>query len=191
GASPAAAAVKSKRIAVIEHQFGSFFTEIFHKPAKAYLKQFPDWSVTFGNENGSLTTGVNLLNQYVSQNYGVVILSVGQDMSAWQNAVKKAVGSGVIFINHSTQGVTDATQNVLFSHKQAGVDVGNAGVAWAKKNNITAPVVGLIGNLSDAQGKKRTEWAWNTVKATLPNAKLVGQVQGIGTPDGGKAAANL
>src|SRR5205807_2335915 len=46
-------------------------------------------------------------------------------------------------------------------------------------------------NLSDAQGSKRTTWAWKTVKAKLPNAKLAGQVQGIDTPTGAKGAANL
>jgi ABC-type sugar transport system substrate-binding protein len=191
GASSAAAAVKSKKIAVIEQQFGTFFTVNFNKPAQAFIKKSPGWSVTFGNENNTVTTGINLLNSYVSQGYGVLILSTGDNMSAWETQVKKAVDSGAVFINHCTQAVSGATQNVLFSHKQAGVDVGNASVVWAKKNNITQPVVALIGNLSDAQGRKRTDWAWKTIKAKLPNAKLAGQAQGIGTPDGGKAAANL
>src|SRR5437868_12855756 len=52
-------------------------------------------------------------------------------------------------------------------------------VAWAKKNNISQPVVALIGNLSDAQGRKRTDWAWKTIKAKLPNAKLARQAQKI------------
>lgn len=184
-------ASKLKKIAVVEQQFGTFFTENFNKPLGQYLKKKPGWSDTFGNENNSVTTGINLLNQYAAANYGVLILSTGDEMSAWQHAVGKVVKQGAIFINHSTQGVTGATQNVLFSHKQAGVDVGNASVAWARRNHITKPVVGLIGNLSDAQGRKRTDWAWKTVKAKLPQARLVGQVQGIGTPDGGKAAANL
>jgi len=190
GASPAAAAVKSKKIAVIEQAFGTFFTVNFNKPASAYIKQHPGWSVTFGNENNAVTTGINLLNQYVSQDYGVLILSTGDNMSAWEHAVGQAVKSGAVFINHCTQAVTGATQNVLFSHKQAGVDVGNASVAWAKRNKVS-PVVALIGNLSDAQGKKRTDWAWKTIKSKLPNAKLVGQAQGIDTTSGGKAAANL
>src|SRR3954465_4217567 len=74
GASSAAAAVKSKKIAVIEQQFGTFFTANFNKPAQAYVKKAPGWSVTFGNENNTVTTGINLLNSYVSQGYGVLIL---------------------------------------------------------------------------------------------------------------------
>jgi len=190
-ASAHTTASRLQKIAVIEQQFGTFFTDNFNKPAQQYIKTKPGWSVTFGNENNTVTTGINLLNQYDAANYGVLILSTGDQMSAWEKSVGQVVKNGAIFINHCTQAVTGATQNVLFSHKQSGIDVGNASVAWAKRNHITNPVVGLIGNLSDAQGKKRTDWAWNTIKAKLPNAKLAGSVQGIGTTDGGKAAANL
>jgi ABC-type sugar transport system substrate-binding protein len=180
------------KIAVIEQQFAPFFTDNFQKPLQAYLKKSqPGWSATFGNENNTVPTGVNLLNQYATSGYKVLILSTGDEMSAWQHAVQQATKAGSIFINHSTQAVSGATQNVLFSHKQAGVDVGNAAVDWCKKNHVTAPVVGLIGNLSDAQGRKRTDWAWKTIKAKLSGAKLAGQVQGIDTPSAGKAAANL
>jgi ABC-type sugar transport system substrate-binding protein len=184
---------KLKKIAVIEQQFGTFFTENFNKPLTAYLKTplGRGYTATFGNENNSVTTGINLLKQYAAQNYGVLMLSTGDQMSAWEHSVGQVVKDGHIFINHCTQAVTGATQNVLFSHKQSGVDVGNASVLWAKKNNVANPVVGLIGNLTDAQGKKRTDWAWNTIKEKLPNAKLAGQAQGIGTTDGGQAAANL
>jgi ABC-type sugar transport system substrate-binding protein len=187
----AASLARLQKVAVIEQQFGTFFNDNFNKPAKQYVGIHPPWSVTFGNENNTVTTGINLLNQYNAANYGVLILSTGDNMSAWEKSVGQVVKSGAIFINHCTQAVTGATQNVLFSHKQSGIDVGNASVKWARRNHVTAPVVGLIGNLSDAQGKKRTDWAWNTIKAKMPNAKLAGQVQGIGTTDGGQAAANL
>lgn len=185
------ASTRDKKIAVIEQIFVPFFTVNFEKPAKAYIKKQPGWSVAFGNENGSVPTGINLLKGYAANNYGILILSTGDSMAAWEQSVKKAVASGAVFINHSTQAVSGATQNVLFSHKQAGVDIGNAAVAWAKKNNISKPVVALLGNLSDAQGRKRTDWAWKTIHAKLPNAKLAGQVQGIDPASGGKAAANL
>lgn len=187
-----AGTARLKKIAVIEQAFGTFFTANFQKPLSAYLKKSqPGWSATFGNENNTVTTGINLLNQYAAANYGILMLSTGDEMSAWQHAVQGVVKQGSIFINHSTQAVTGATQNVLFSHKQAGVDLGNAAVAWAKKNGVTDPVVGMLGNLSDAQGRKRTDWAWKTVKAKLPSAKLAGQAQGIDTPTGAKASANL
>ena len=189
----AAASSRLKKIGLIEVTFSPFFTQIFHVPMKAYLKKKqPDWSITFGNENGSVPTGIGLFNQYVAANYGVLFLSTGDQMSAWQSAVQNATKQGAIFINHSTQAVTGATQNTLFSHKQSGIDVGNAAVAWAHKNGITKPVVGLLGNLSDAQGSKRTTWAWKTIKAKFPNAVLVGSVQAVSpAAEGATAAANL
>jgi hypothetical protein len=174
-ASAHTTASRLQKFAVIEQQFGTFFTDNFNNPATSYLKTKPGWSVAFGNENNTVTTGINLLNEYNAANYGVLILSTGDNMSAWQHAVQQVTGAGAIFLNHCTQAVSGATQNVLFSHKQSGIDVGNAAVAWAKRNNITAPVVALIGNLSDAQGKKRTEWAWNTIKAKIPSSTLAGQ----------------
>jgi ABC-type sugar transport system substrate-binding protein len=183
---------KTYKVAVIEQQFGPFFADNFDKPAKDYVAQkAPTVKLTFGNENNTVPTGIGLLKQYAANKYDLIILSTGDEMSAWERSVQDAVKSGSLFINHSTQGIAGATQNVLFSHKQAGVDVGNAAVDWAKKNNVTTPVVGLLGNLSDAQGSKRTTWAWNTIKAAFPSAQLAGKVQGIDTEGGGKAAGNL
>ena len=189
----AAASTRAKQIGLIEVTFSPFFTQIFQNPMQQYLKsKQPAWSISFGNENGSVPTGIQLFNQYVAANYGLLFLSTGDEMSAWQSAVQAATGAGAIFINHSTQAVTGATQNTLFSHKQAGIDVGHAAVAWARKNGITKPVVGLLGNLSDAQGSKRTTWAWNTIKSKFPNAQNVGSVQAINAASvGATAAANL
>src|SRR5712691_1526489 len=122
-AGAATRANKLQKIATIEQQFGTFFTENFNKPLDAFMKtkEASGWSDTFGNENNSVTTGINLLNQYAAANYGVLILSTGDQMSAWEHAVGQVVKAGHIFINHCTQAVTSATQNVLFSHKQSGI----------------------------------------------------------------------
>ncbi|HEY2439251.1 MAG TPA: sugar ABC transporter substrate-binding protein [Solirubrobacteraceae bacterium] len=200
--SSAAASNKVKTIGVIEQAFAPFFTENFEQPLQKYLATATGtiattttapagWNHQFGNENNSVPTGISLLDQYAAQNYGGLILSTGDEMTAWEHAVQQATASGSLFINHSTQAVSGATQNTLFSHKGAGVGIGNAAIAWAHKNNITAPVVALIGNLTDAQGSKRTTWAWKTIKAAFPNAKLAGQVQGIDLPTGTTGAANL
>ncbi len=182
--SPAAASSKVKEIAVVEQVFQPFFTENFDIPLNKYLATHPagsmtattghsvaGWKDSYGNENNSVPTGVNLLNEYVANDAGITILSTGDEMTAWQHAVKEATAAGAIFMNHSTQAVAGATQNTLFSHKGAGVGVGNGAIAWAHKNGVTKPVVALIGNLTDAQGSKRTTWAWKTIKAA--NAILV------------------
>jgi ABC-type sugar transport system substrate-binding protein len=193
---------KAKKIAVIEQAFAPFFTENFQIPLAHYLAANggsdatdttspAGWSYTFGNENNTVPTGIQLLNSYAAANDAVLILSTGDEMTAWEHAVQQATSGGAIFINHSTQAVSGATQNTLFSHKGAGVGVGQAAIAWAHKNGVSAPVVALIGNLTDAQGSKRTTWAWKTIKSAFPNAKLAGQVQGIDLPTGTSGAANL
>lgn len=200
--SAAAKSNKLKKIGVIEQAFAPFFTENFQIPLQKYLATSTGtaattttapagWAHTFGNENNTVPTGISLLNEYAAQNYYGLILSTGDEMTSWQHAVEQATGGGSCFINHSTQAVSGATQNTLFSHKGAGVGVGTAAVAWAHKNGITAPVVALIGNLTDAQGSKRTTWAWKTIKAAFPNAVLAGQVQGIDLPTGTSGASNL
>jgi len=191
--APPGASKRAQKAGCIEVTFSPFFTQIFQVPMAAYIKanKIP-WSLTFGNENASIPTGIQLYNQYVADNYGLLILSTGDEMSTWQSTVDKSVSEGVVFINHSTQAVTGATQNTFFSHKQSGIGVGGAAVAWAKKNNITKPVVGLLGNLSDPQGSKRTTWAWKTIKAAFPNAVLAGSVEAFTSASvGATAAANL
>jgi ABC-type sugar transport system substrate-binding protein len=202
GAVAMAASGKTKKIGVIEQAFAPFFTENFQQPLAKYLSTDKGslattttapsgWGYVFGNENNTVPTGIQLLQEYAAQNYGGLILSTGDEMTAWQHAVKQVTAGGAIFINHSTQAVAGATQNTLFSHKGAGIGIGDAAVAWAKKNGITKPVVALIGNLTDAQGSKRTTWAWKTIKAAFPDATLAGQVQGIDLPTGTTGAANL
>jgi ABC-type sugar transport system substrate-binding protein len=179
-------------IAMIENASGPFYTDNFEKPMRAYLsKTASEWKATFGNENNSLPTGVQLLNQYAAVHDAALILLSAQAMSGYERAAKAFVGQGGILVNHSTTALGPATQNVLFSHKQAGIGIGGSAVAWAKRNHVTKPVVALIGDLTEAQPKKRTTWAWNTIKAAFPNARLVGEVQGIDQPTGAKAAANL
>ena len=183
---------KQQVIAMIENQSGPFYTDNFEKPMRAYLaKSAPGWKATFGNENNSLPTGVQLFNQYGAAGDAAMILLSAQPITGYVQAAKQYMSGGGVLVNHSTSALGGATQNVLFSHKQSGIGIGTSAVAWAKKNNITQPVVALIGLLTDAQPKKRTTWAWNTIKAAFPNAQLAGQVQGIDQPSGAKGAANL
>jgi ABC-type sugar transport system substrate-binding protein len=186
------ASSKAKEIAFILNGVSPFYEQSFQMPLINYLKKDQKgWGQTFGNENASIPTGISLLDEYVAANDAVVFLGTGDDMSSWQSAVQKAVAAGTLFLNTSSQAVGGATQNVLFSHKDAGVGIGKAAAAWCKTNGVTAPVVGLLGNLSDAQGIKRTTWAWNTIKSRFPKATLAGSVQAIDTPTGASGSANL
>jgi ABC-type sugar transport system substrate-binding protein len=190
--SSRASSAKSQVIAMIENASGPFYTDNFEKPMRAYLaKNAATWKATFGNENNSLPTGVQLFNQYAAANDAALILLSAQAMSGYANSAKSFISGGGVLLNHSTSALGGATQNIMFSHKQAGIGIGMSAVAWAKTNHITQPVVALIGDLTDAQPKKRTTWAWNTIKAAFPNAQLAGEVEGIDQPTGAKAAANL
>jgi sugar transport system substrate-binding protein len=198
GFAPAAFGAKGSKaatnqtIAMIENQSGPFYTDNFEKPMRAYLAAHAaGWSATFGNENNSIPTGVQLFNQYGAAHDAAMILLSASTITGYVQAAKEYQGGGGVLVNHSTSALGGANQNVMFSHKQSGVGIGTSAVAWAKKNGITQPVVALIGLLTDAQPKKRTTWAWNTIKAAFPNAKLAGQVSGIDQPSGAKGAANL
>ncbi len=108
--SSAGSSGKVEKIAVIEQAFSPFLTESFQNPLAKYLASpqsggsastthsLPGWSYTFGNENNTVPTGIGLLNEYVAANDGVLILSTGDEMTAWEHAVKQATSQGAIFI---------------------------------------------------------------------------------------------
>lgn len=191
-AASSAAKGKVKRVAVVEESFSSFFAVNFEKPLNEYLKaKQSGWSSAFANEKGNAGTAVKELEEFAAAEAAITILSDGRPGTTFEHTVESITKEGSLFFDHSTGAVTGATQNVLFSHKEAGVEIGKAAIAWAEKNKVTAPVVGLIGDLEESQARKRTEWAWKTIKAHFSNAVLAGEVEGTESEEGAKAAANL
>jgi ABC-type sugar transport system substrate-binding protein len=192
-ATPAlAASAKAHKIAALDQALDAAHEESFNNPINAYLKaKAHAWTATYGNENNTVTTGLTLAAEYAAAKYPVFFLLTADAMSDWQTEVGKMRKQGMLVFNHGTQAVRGASCNVLFSHKQAGLDVGAAAVAWAKRQHLTAPVVGIIGFLTDAQAIKRTTFAWKTIKAAFPHATLAGSVNAIDAPTGATAAANL
>ena len=188
-----AASSRLKKIGVIEVTFSPFFTQNFQNPMKAYLKKNqPGWGHVRQREQHGADRH-HLLNQYIAANYGVLFLSTGDQMSAWQHAVQKAIKQGAIFINHSHPGGhgRHAEHAVL---AQAGRESTSATQPWPgrKKNNITDPVVGLIGNLSDAQGSKRTDLGVEDDQGEASRTpSWPARCRASARTDGGKAAANL
>jgi ABC-type sugar transport system substrate-binding protein len=187
-----AASGKPHKIAGLDQALDAAHEESFNNPINAYLKaKAPGWTATYGNENNTVTTGLTLAQEYAADGYPVFLLLTADAMSDWQTEVGKMRKQGILVFNHGTQAVLGATCNVLFSHKQAGLDVGAAAVAWAKRQGLTAPTVAIIGFLTDAQAIKRTTYAWKTIQAAFPQATLVGSVDAIDAPTGATAAANL
>jgi hypothetical protein len=174
---------------LIEIVSAAFFDEIFNRPMPTYLSP-RGWALHVSSEDGQPTKGYAECRQYTLENFGIIANSTSDPMAGWESLARAATKKGICFIAHNPQALGPATQSVCFDHKYAGIQIGKNAVAWARRNNIK-PVVGLIANLGDPEGRKRTDWAWNTIKA-LPGATLAGQVNAVVSQQQAAAgAANL
>jgi hypothetical protein len=176
---------------LIEVVAAAFFDQIFNNPMPTYLNP-QGWTLHVATEEGQPLKGYTECRQYTLENYGIIANSTSDPPAGWESLVRAATKKGICFIAHNPSPLGPATQNVSFDHKYAGIQIGKNAVAWAKKNNITKPVVGLLADVPDPQGKKRTDWAWNTIKASFSSATLAGQVNAVVSPlQAAAGAANL
>jgi ABC-type sugar transport system substrate-binding protein len=183
--------VLTKNFGLIEIVASAFFDEIFNRPMAQYLKPL-GWSLNVQTEQGQPTKGYAEAQEFILNNYGAIAISTSDPTAGWELVARKATQQGICFIAHNPQALGPATQNVAFDHKFAGIGIGSAAVAWARRNNVTKPVVGLVANLADPEGKKRTDYAWATIRQAFPGAQLAGQVNAVTTQqEGAAAAANL
>jgi len=181
----------TKNFGLIEIVAAAFFTQIFNTPMAGYLKPL-GWTLHVATEEGQPTKGYTECQQFTLENYGIIANSTSDPMAGWESVARAATKKGICFIAHNPQALGPATQSVCFDHKFAGIQIGKHAVAWARRNHISKPVVALLANLGDPEGKKRTDWAWNTIKAAFPGAKLAGQVNVItNQQQGSTGAANL
>jgi hypothetical protein len=181
----------TKDFGLIEVVAAAFFDQIFNNPMPTYLNP-QGWTLHVATEEAQPLKGYAASQQYTLANYGIIAISTSDPMAGWESVARAATKKGICFIAHCPQALGPATQNVSFDHKFAGIQIGTHAVAWAKRNNITKPVVGLPTNMGDPEGKKRTDWAWNTIKAAFPNATLAGEVNAIvSQPQAAAGAANL
>ncbi len=180
----------SKQFGMIEIAAVSFFTDNFNNPLKHYLSP-RGWSLNIVTEEGQPTRGYTEAAQFIAANYGIIAESTSDPMAGWVSTGRAAVRKGLTFMSHSPQALGPATQNIQFDHRFSGILVGRAAVQWAHRNNIK-PVVGLLANVGDPEGKKRTDFAWKTVKQAFPAAKLAGEVNAVkNQQEGFSGAANL
>jgi ABC-type sugar transport system substrate-binding protein len=168
-----------------------FITQIWIDPLDQLLKQsYPGWSAEFF-QNPSTSAALATAAEYLASNYAVLIVGAAGVMTPYESTVQKAIAAGTLVFNHAVDALGGVTQNVIFSHKAAGIGVGGVAVEWAHKNNVTAPVVGLLADSSDPLGSQRTSYAWSTIKKALPNATLAATTLALDTPTGTTAAANM
>lgn len=190
-AEAVAGATLTKNFGLIEIVASAFFDEIFNTPMAQYLKPL-GWTLNVQTEAGQPTKGYAEAQEFALNNYGAVAISTSDPTAGWELVARQLTRKGICFIAHNPQALGPATQNVAFDHKFAGIGIGKHAVSWARKNHIGTPVVGLIANLADPEGKKRTDFAWSTIQHAFPGAKLAGQVNAITTQqEGAAAAANL
>ena len=180
-----AASSRLKKIGLIEVTFSPFFTENFHNPLKAYLKK----------KQPGLGHHVRQREQHRPDRHqrcststpprttACCILSTGDQMSAWQHAVQKATKQG----SDLHQPLHAGRDGRHAEHALLAQAVGSRRRQRRRRlgaRRTASPIrsSALLGNLSDAQGSKRTDWAWKTIKAKFPNAKLAGSGAGHRTP---------
>ena len=81
---------------------------------------------------------------------------------------------------------------MLFDHAAAGMNIGTAAVEWATANGISTPIIGVLGNLADPEGVKRTSVAVETITEAFPDTEVSGEVEAFADAQvGAEGAGNL
>jgi ABC-type sugar transport system substrate-binding protein len=150
------------------------------------------YRVVTQSEDGSAVKAQQIMTNMLQQNYAFISKADGVPPKPFEPLARQARQKGILFLNHAVQAVGGAGQNIAFDHAAAGKGIGTAAVNWAKKNGISAPVIGTLANLADPEGRKRTDNAIKTIRAAFPNTKVAGQVQSVDQVGTGAAGtANL
>jgi ABC-type sugar transport system substrate-binding protein len=144
------------------------------------------------SEDGSAVKAQQIMSAFITNNYAFMARADAAPPKPFEPLATQAAQKGLFWINHAVQAVGPAGQNVVFDHAAAGKGIGAAAVRWAKRNGIDKPVVGMLANIPDPEGKKRTDYAFKTLKAAIPASQLAGQVYSVDQPQtGATATANL
>lgn len=167
----------------------------FEQQMTRYMRQVlkgPGWRLVTQSEDGSAVKAQQIMSSFITNNYWAMARADAAPPKPFEPLAAKAKQNGQLWLNHAVQAVGGAGQNIVFDHAAAGDGIGKAAVAWAKRNGIDAPVVGMLANIPDPEGKKRTDYAIKAIKKAFPNAKLAGQVYSVDQPQtGATATANL
>lgn len=151
-----------------------------------------DFELSTQSEDGNAVKAQQIMSTMLADKFSGIAKADGVPPKPFEELAKQASDQGTLFQNHAVQAVGGAGQNIAFDHKVAGANIGNAAVEWAQANGIEKPIIGVLGNLEDPEGVKRTDVAVETVKAAFPNTVLAGEVNAVDQPeDGSKGAANL
>jgi ABC-type sugar transport system substrate-binding protein len=151
-----------------------------------------DYELVTQSEDGNAVKAQQIMSTMLADKFSFIAKADGVPPKPFEELATQAKDQGTLFQNHAVQAVGGAGQNIMFDHAAAGQNIGTAAVEWAQANGIEKPVIGVLGNLEDPEGVKRTDVAVETVKAAFPDAELAGEVNAVDQPeDGAKGSANL
>lgn len=186
------------RSAALEKTFGwaiAVQAPFFEQQLTQYMRRIlktAGWKLVTQSEEGSAAKAQQIMSSFITNNYWAMARADAAPPKPFEPLAAQARKNGQLWLNHAVQAVGGAGQNIVFDHAAAGDGIGKAAVVWAKKNGITKPVVGMLANIPDPEGKKRTDYAFRAVKKAFPNAVLAGQVYSVDQPQtGATATANL
>jgi ABC-type sugar transport system substrate-binding protein len=132
------------------------------------------------------------MEQMLADRYAFIAKADGTPPEPYESLAATASEQGTYFQNHSVQAITGAGQNVMFDHAAAGEGIGTAAVEWATANGISTPIIGVLGNLGDPEGIKRTSVAVDTITEAFPDTEVSGEVEARElVEDGAEGAGNL
>jgi ribose transport system substrate-binding protein len=184
--------------AALEKTFGwaiAAAAPFFEQQMTRYMRRLTKvagWGLVTQSEDGSAVKAQQIMSTFITSNYWSMARADAAPPKPFEPLAAKAKQNGQLWLNHAVQAVGGAGQNIVFDHAAAGDGIGRAAVAWAKRNKIDKPVVGMLANIPDPEGKKRTDYAYRAVKKAYPNAVLAGQVYSVDQPQtGATATANL
>jgi ABC-type sugar transport system substrate-binding protein len=148
------------------------------------------YKVVTQSEDGSAVKAQQIFTNMLTQDYAFIAKADGTPPKPFVPLAAEAKEKGILYLNHAVQAVGGAGQNIAFDHAAAGKGIGSAAVQWARKNGVTQPIIGTLANLSDPEGRKRTDFAIKQVQAAFPNTKVAGQVQSLDTVGQGAAGTS-
>ena len=144
------------------------------------------------SEDNNAVQAQQIMEQMLADKFAFIAKADGTPPEPYESLATIASEQGTYFQNHSVQPITGAGQNVLFDHAAAGMNIGTAAVEWATANGISTPIIGVLGNLADPEGVKRTSVAVETITEAFPDTEVSGEVEAFADAQvGAEGAGNL
>lgn len=123
-----------------------------------------------GDQSKQVQNAIN----FITQGYAAIYINTGTP-AGWDQVIQQANAAGVLTMNHSPDALTDATQNVVIDHAQAGNINAQAASAWAQANGMT-PVAATLAILNSVPLKLRTDTFKSSLQSMNPDTTFYADV---------------